>query len=65
MAILRDRAPLGGEGAVVFVCDECGEALETGTPDFIEAVRELRAAGWQSVKAGDGWGNLCPGCRED
>lgn len=52
-------------GDITFICDDCGEALDTGEPEFGDAVRAKKAAGWASRKDNEGdWQDLCPDCKE-
>lgn len=46
-----------------FECDTCGEALDTETSDFRDAVEMLRAEGWTAVPFGSTWHHRCPDCR--
>lgn len=51
-------------GHLVFECDACGEVLETGKTDFVEALGVLRAANWVSRKTGDDWDHRCDECAD-
>ena len=46
-------------------CDACSE--ETELPDaesFIEALKELKEAGWRPVQVNGAWEHRCPACLE-
>lgn len=49
-------------GDIVVHCDTCPDELETGTPDWGEAMLEMKSAGWISVKLGDEWTHKCNAC---
>lgn len=50
---------------VVFICDGCGDTLETGVGDFREAVKVMRDERWEA-RPGTGrnaaWEHYCPTC---
>lgn len=52
------------KGEVVFICDDCDDALETGTGDFQAAQIELRSADWRAYKDDDVWRHICLDCDE-
>lgn len=60
-----DRRRVGRETRIVFVCDECGEELDTEWADFLEAVDEAKRSGWWFTldEATDEWTHWCPTCR--
>ena len=49
-------------GKIVYECDSCAEALETGEGSFAEANIALREAEWKSRKRGEIWFHYCDGC---
>lgn len=53
----------GGYREVYFVCDTCGEVCETGTDEFMDALREVKDAGWKVEKLGGEWVHTCPDCQ--
>ena len=49
---------------IVFVCDECGDQLETGAEDFAEALERMREANWTYRKDDVGqWEHYCSVCK--
>jgi Fe2+ or Zn2+ uptake regulation protein len=54
-------------GKIIFVCDDCGESLETGTGEFDDALAILRDERWQpklSLQQHSGeWKHYCPDCK--
>lgn len=50
---------------IVFICDECGEELETETSNFQHALETLRANGWRNVKGKNSWEHYCPECEQN
>lgn len=51
---------------IIFVCDQCHDALETGITEFDDAIAELRDEGWRSIAPAPGhlgWKHLCPDCQ--
>lgn len=51
-------------GDIEFECDDCGEALETETDLFQEAVDCLKDNEWRFEKFDDVWCHYCPACAE-
>lgn len=51
-------------GQISFVCDACGEVLETEERDFVDAKGMLDAEGWRARKIGTDWIHNCPDCVE-
>lgn len=51
-------------GEIVFECDGCDETIETGEPEWNDAMAEFRRADWRSEKVGSEWTHLCPDCQE-
>lgn len=50
---------------IEFICDGCGEYLETGTEDFNEALSILRNYHWRSFKEEDSeWMHHCDDCNK-
>lgn len=51
-------------GLVVFECDDCGDALETETRDFHEALERLREEGWRTLpgRTDHEWRHKCGTC---
>lgn len=47
---------------IQFLCDDCGQALDTERFRFPDALDVMRAQGWRAVKDGDGWRHLCEDC---
>lgn len=52
-------------GGFQAVCDACGTVLDDGNYDFQDAVNEMKANGWKTVKVGDEWLNYCPVCARE
>lgn len=52
------------KGDIVFSCDSCPEAVDTGTSSFEAARNFLYRAGWKTYKAGDVWRHRCDNCLE-
>lgn len=52
------------DGMIAFICDECGEELETDTSNFQHAMQTLRASKWRNVKNENGWEHYCPDCEQ-
>lgn len=53
------------KGEVVFTCDgECGDQVDTGTDEFNDARRELKAERWitRLNEGTDDWVHYCPAC---
>jgi hypothetical protein len=52
------------KGDVVFICDDCDDALETDTGDFNEANLIRREAGWTALqdRANGDWRHRCDDC---
>lgn len=51
-------------GEIVFICDGCNDALETGERDFDDALAVFRDnPGWQVRRQGNDWQHYCPDCR--
>lgn len=48
---------------IMFVCDGCGEAEQTGSKEFTEALAEVKQAGWVARKEDDEWQHLCGDCK--
>jgi hypothetical protein len=52
------------DGLIVFVCDECGEQLETDTEEFDEARQQMQEANWTYRKDDGGqWEHYCSICK--
>jgi hypothetical protein len=51
------------ERSIVFVCDECGGQLETGTTSFDEARADLRENAWGYRRVDDKWCHYCENCK--
>lgn len=50
-------------GKIIFICDSCGDSLETDTKDFEEARQRGRDAGIRTFKSRSGaWMNYCSEC---
>lgn len=48
------------KGRIIWVCDACGDHLETDTSDFQEAREAMRAEGWFSrLNPDDDWEHYC------
>lgn len=48
---------------IMFVCDGCGEAEQTGSTDFQEALAEVKQAGWIAKKENNEWQHFCKDCK--
>jgi Fe2+ or Zn2+ uptake regulation protein len=52
-------------GLVNFVCDECGDGLETERQDYREAVKAAKDEGWNIFTADKEWKHICDSCSID
>jgi hypothetical protein len=50
-------------GDIIFECDGCGEALDTGQVDFDSAWNFAKREGWRAKKIGLEWEHECPECQ--
>jgi hypothetical protein len=47
-------------GKINFVCDVCGNVLDTGSNEWKDAMAKMRADGWRSKKfEGEVWAHYC------
>lgn len=53
------------KGDVIFMCDECGEVMDSGTSDFDSALNLLKRERWQIKKIEGEWEHRCPNCKSD
>lgn len=51
-------------GNIVFICDECGDDLNTGTKDWEEAKEIAGDEGWVPIPDGNTWIHCCPDCAQ-
>lgn len=51
------------KGKVVFVCDGCGDGLDTETDDWANAMAVLRREEWQVKRVGDARQHFCTSCK--
>lgn len=49
-------------GKIIFMCDVCGDTLETAERDFNEAKAMLDREGWKARKFAGEWCHCCPKC---
>lgn len=50
-------------GPITFVCDECGDELETDETDFTDALDKFKDDGGVATKrAGGDWQHICIDC---
>lgn len=51
-------------GKLIFICDECGDDINTGEADWIDGLRVMRSSGWGRRHDSDGgqWQHLCQDC---
>lgn len=55
MSIERARG-----GVINFICDICGNTLDTGTSEWKDAMAKMREDGWRSKKFDDDqWAHYC------
>ena len=58
----------GGFTGYDLACDECGDIeyidVDWDSP-WGEVLAEIKARGYKSVKAGEGWEHLCPSCQKE
>lgn len=52
-------------GKVVFICDNCEEARETGIRDLYDALALIKREGWRITKRWHDWEHICPQCQSD
>jgi ribosomal protein L37AE/L43A len=53
-------------GVLWFECDDCGETLDTGEWNFMQAVEVMRNEGWWAIGPtydGDEWTHQCSDCK--
>lgn len=50
------------KGYIVFSCDSCPEAIDTGTSSFAAARNFLHRQGWKAFKSGEMWRHRCDTC---
>lgn len=50
------------KGDIVFSCDSCPEALDTGTSSFVAALNFLYRQGWKAFRSGEMWRHRCDAC---
>ena len=53
------------KGKIVFVCDGCGDGLDTDTADFQDAKAHLKTEDWGHAQDEGVWKHFCPGCKAD
>lgn len=46
-------------GFIVYLCDGCGEELETDEREWDDAFAVLKQEKWLSVKSADDWRHYC------
>lgn len=51
------------EGRFVFVCDVCGDELQTDERNWNEALEVKRFEDWGSRKEGGAWIDVCESCK--
>lgn len=49
------------KGHVVFECDSCGEAIDSGR-DWDEALADVKEQGWQFRLSNGEWNHFCSDC---
>lgn len=59
-----DQYTIGSAKLFTVVCDRCGAELPERR-SLVDAVRVVRAAGWQSIRTATGWRDYCPDCRDN
>jgi Fe2+ or Zn2+ uptake regulation protein len=56
-------------GRFAFICDMCGDVVETGESDFDTAVSDMRHEGWRAVRVlvrkDVEWQHHCADCKEE
>lgn len=63
------------KGRIAFICDECGDGLETDEYDFHDGLKFAKEQGWENIAAdrlekppkraqGQKWINICGDCKE-
>lgn len=50
-------------GEIIFECDDCGDTLETGESEWVDAQAEFRREGWRAQNLSGEWLHLCADCR--
>lgn len=50
------------KGDIIFSCDSCPDAIETGTSNFEAARNVLYRQGWKAYKSGETWRHRCDTC---
>ena len=51
------------ENTIVFICDECGDELETDEEAWGFALEKLRDEDWHFEQEAQGYVHTCPLCR--
>jgi DNA-directed RNA polymerase subunit RPC12/RpoP len=49
---------------IVYICDECGEELDTEEGDYNEAWEIAKENGWRCWQDGDEWKHECEDCND-
>lgn len=48
---------------VIFMCDECGNEIDTHISDFKSALNHIQQSGWiNKNENGKEWSHYCPSC---